>query len=238
MDCLTKLFANIRIIMGCAFALLSMSTMVGCGGGGFGESVAVPQEKRTVISGGISPGERVAFPGDKPFAIAESARNSTGRGTAQADATEDGTARCEIKSSGNGSASSEFQLGQVIYNDTDQPLDVSILFDFEYTFEILDEGPESRAPDTIGLKVFVQDSDQIVLHRRTILEQGDGLTAWKDSGRESPWFNVTLQPRLAYNLVLTGKLAVEPEEDGQPVEAKMNVSGLRIEINARQRRAP
>lgn len=238
MACLTKMFANIRIITGCALAVLSMSTTVGCGGSGFGESVAVPQEKRTVISGGISPGERVAFPDSKPFNIAESARTSTGVGESHASASDDGTAHCDIKSTGSGSASGEFQLGQVVYNDTDQPLDVSVLFDFDYAFEVLDDGPKSRLPETIGLKVFVQDSDQIVLHRRTILEQGDGLTAWKGAGHESPWFNVTLQPRLAYNLVLAGKLAVEPEEDGQPVDAKIDVSGFRIEINARSRRAP
>ncbi len=221
-----------------AFGLLIFvtSSMTGCGGGGFGESIAVPQEKRAIIPGGLSPGERVAFPDDKPFVIAESARISTDQGVATADATEKGNASCEIKSTGSSSASGEFHLGHVIYNDTDKPLDVTVSFDFEYAFEILDDMPESRAPDTIGLKLFIQDSDKIVLHRRTILEQGDGLTAWKDSGRESPWFNVTLQPRLAYNLVLAGKLAADAEENGKPVEASMNVSGFRIEINARRKR--
>lgn len=220
------------------FALTVLLAMLtGCGGGGFGESVAVPQENRAVISGGLSPGERVTFPSDKPFIIAESARESTGKGVADADSSDDGSGSCHIKSTANDSASGEFQLGHVVYNDTDQPLDVSVLFDFEYAFEILDAGPKSRLPDTVGLKIYVKDSDQVVLHRRTILEQGDGLTAWKGAGRESPWFNVTLQPRLAYNLVLAGKLAADAEEDGKPVEAKLSVSGLCIEINARNTRA-
>jgi hypothetical protein len=226
-----------RLIIGYTLAISFASALMGCSGGGFGESVAVPQEMRVAISGGLSPGERIAFPDDKPFIIAESARESTGQGVATAQATEEGSANCQIKATGSDKASGEFELGHVIYNDTDKPLDVSVLFDFEYAFEILDAGPEGMAPETVGLKVYVKDSDQVVLHRRTILEQGDGLTAWKGAGRESPWFNLTLQPRLAYNLVLAGRLATTAEEDGKPVEAKMSVSGLRIEINARSRRA-
>ncbi len=235
MSLATMKLATTRIVFG--FFVAFVLTLTGCGGSGFGESLAVPQERRTVIPGGLSPGDRVSFPSDKPFVIADSARTSTGDGIATASATDDGSAKCQIKAAGNSAASGEFQLGHVIYNDTDRPLDVSVQFEFEYAFEVLDGMPESRAPESIGLKVYVQDSDQIVQHRRTILEQGDGLTAWKDAGRESPWFNITLQPRLAYNLVLAGRLAAEAEEDGKPVEAKMSVSNLRIEISARSKRS-
>ena len=208
--------------------------VAGCGGGGFGESVAVPQETRTTVSAGMSAGKVVSFPDARAFNIAQAARTSTGNAVAEAEASDQGSASCRIQSDASDSASGEFQLGHVIYNDTAAPLDVSVLFEFDYAFEILDRGPESRLPDTVGLKVFVQDSDQTILHRRILLEQGDGLTAWKGAGRSSPWFNFTLQPHLAYNLVLAGKVAVEAEEEGKPVEANIEVSNLRVEVSAKK----
>ena len=70
----------------------------------------------------------------------------------------------------------------------------------------------------------------LMLRQEMLADQEGKQGANRRSGRESPSFNVTMEPGLAYHLVLAGRVEVVAREDLPHVEAQINVRKLTIEI--------
>jgi hypothetical protein len=213
--------------------LLLPFCFAGCGGGGgYGESVSVPQTRRQSITGSLSAGSVLTFPADAEFNVTEAQRHSTGNGQAESFAKPGGMASCHAATDGKGTASAEFQLGQVVYNSTADPVDADVVFDCDYEYA-MGADASSIYPKMIGLKLYIQNSNNVVLKRAPLVSNDSALGASRQVGRQSPSFHVTMEPGLAYRLVLAGRVEVEAEDSAQKVDARVNVKSLRIEVHAR-----
>ena len=202
----------------------------GCGGGGFGESVSVPRQRQTTIDAGFTPGKHVIVPREVAFNLADAQRNSTGSGRSESFATEEGTAGCSAAVADTGEAWAEFQLGHVVHNNGAEPIEAAVLFDCEYDYRVCGPNLASPAAEMVALKLYIQDSDKLILRKEMLVDQAGKQGADQHSGRESPSFNITMQPGLAYHLVLAGRVEVVAREDLPPLEARINVKKLTIEI--------
>ena len=119
---------------------------------------------------------------------------------------------------------------------------VTVTFDVEYEYAIatrqtLKPGPP---PAQLALKLYIRDSNKKVLHRLMLAEQSDRLGAQQFAGRQSPTFTVTLEPHLAYQLVLAGRTEVANKPDGddlataESLSARIAVKRLGIEVVGRR----
>ena len=202
----------------------------GCGGGGFGESVSVPRQRQTMTDAGFSPGEHLILPGEVAFNLADAQRHSTGSGRSESFATEEGTAGCSAAVADTGEAWAEFQVGHVVHNNGAEPIEAAVLFDCEYDYRVSGPNLASPAAEMVALKLYIQDSNMLMLRKETLANQEGKQGADRHSGRESPSFNITMEPGLAYHLVLAGRVEVAAREDLPHLEAQINVKKLTIEI--------
>lgn len=230
-----KFFARIAL-----FPLITALAAAGCGGQ-FGESVSVPQTKEHRLAGGFAGGGRLSVPGDLQLVIADAQRHSTGTARSESAAAATGEASCSAAADADGEAWAEFQLGHVLHNDSDQSIEATVTFDVEYEYAIstrqsIKPGPP---PAQLALKLYIRDSNKKILHRLMLAEQSDRLGAQQFAGRQSPTFTVTLEPHLAYQLVLAGRteVAIKPDGDdtaaAEPLSARIEVKRLGIEVVGR-----
>lgn len=203
----------------------------GCSGGGFGEAVRFSVRETAKADALISAGERVHFPNDEPFSVANAQRHSQGSGRADSQASPDGKARCSAAIAGMGEATGEFQLGHIIFNAQDQPLPVTVAFDCAYHYQS-SRSATGKVPESIGLKFYVKDSNRHVL-RRDVLVAPDGvLGATEHSSRQAASFDLTLQPGLAYQLILAGIVRTAEETEPTELEAAVEVQEFSITVSA------
>lgn len=207
------------------------SILAGCSeSGNFGESVTVPQEKRTSLQTQFAEGKPLYFPKDGSFNVYDSQRSSTGEATADAAAMESGTAHCKATASGVGTATAEFQLGQVVFSASDKPLEATVAFNIDWAYEVKSDPMDITKPeDRLALKAYVRGSDNRILKKVMLadLKASSGPEAF--SGRQTPAFDVTLQPRLAYHLVVAGLVEVTGTEQSG-ASAQIEVRSLEIEL--------
>jgi hypothetical protein len=144
-----------------------ISILAGCNeGGDFGESVTVPQDKRTSLRTQFAEGKPLYFPKDDSFNVYDAQRSSTGQATADAAAMESGTAYCKAAATGVGTATAEFQLGQVVFSASDEPIEATVAFNIDWGYEIKsDPADESKPEDRLGLKAYVRGSDNRTVKR-------------------------------------------------------------------------
>lgn len=204
----------------------------GCSGGGFGESVSVPHHRRQKLDDEFGAETKLVLPGEQGFNIAGAQRHSTGPASAESFARKTGTAGCSVSSEGEGTAWSEFQLGHVLQHDGTQPREVTVWFDVQYEYEVTSGGTERHDPKMAGLKVYVRDSNKQMLNKVMLLEQSERLGPHRWSGREAPSFDITMQPGLAYQFVVAGRVEVAGAEDAAPLTARIEVKNLQIEVEA------
>ena len=211
--------------------VVAMLVAAGCSGGhGFGESITVPPEQHTKVGDAFAAGKTLRLPAEVRFNVADVQRFSRGAATAEASADASGTAGCSAKAQADGSAWAEFQLGQVVANRGDQPLAVTVTFNVSYSYRTSGQVSAGGAtPDQFALKVYISDSDRRSLKRMMLaeLDPAKGPTTW--TGTQAPAFDVTLEPGLAYHLVLAGRVEVSGDETRSPA-AEIDVQSLEVSI--------
>ncbi len=207
--------------------------LAGCGGSGFGESVTLPQARTHRIDGGLKAGQAILFPVDVPFNVADAQRYSTGNAEASSTASDGGSASCRVATTGGGSAWAEFQVGQVVYNATDAPLPVDILFDCQYEYSLAEPPSDPTPTPTLGLKLLVQDSNRRILKQSTLVDASGTLSAELYNGRESPSYAIVLEPHLAYNLLAAARAEVSEASHDGDCSGRIAIKNLLIEVHAR-----
>jgi hypothetical protein len=203
--------------------------------------VSVPQARQFRVDGGFSAGGRLSVPGEQALVIADAQRHSTGAARSESAAAGTGEASCSAATDRDGEAWAEFQLGHVLHNDSDTPIEATVNFDVEYEYAVASgESAAPKAPPAqLALKLYIRDSNKKTLHRLILADQSDRLGAQQFSGTQSPSFDVTLQPHLAYHLVLAGRtqVAVDRAEDAaaptDPVSARIAIKRLGIDVIAK-----
>lgn len=206
----------------------------GCSDAEFGESVSVPQERHASLLDDFAAGKPLVLPGEAGFNLADAQRSSTAAGRAESNADPSGSAHCLASADGVGTATAEFQLGQVLDNRGRNPLKVTVRMEVEYECRLESHPADTSKPeDQLGLRVFVRDSDQRIPHRMMLTDAGSlaGPSRW--TGRQSPSFDVTLEPGLAYYFVLAGRVAVTGTETSS-ASARIDVRSLKIELTPRK----
>lgn len=224
---MSKLRVISRVEVGC---LVMAMLAVGCSGGAdFGESITIPQEQHTKVADAFGAGKALHLPTDMPFNVTDAQRFSQGDATAESAVDGAGKARCSARAGKDGSAWAEFELGQVLSNRGDKPFDTTATFNVTYSYRMAGGvSARSATPDKFVLKVYIMDSNRHV--RRMMLAELDpakGPTTW--TGTQSPAFDVTFEPGLAYHLVLAGRVEVSGDEGRSP-SAEIEVKSLEIEI--------
>jgi hypothetical protein len=201
--------------------------------GGFGESVRFSASAQTPIDEVLSRGERLVIPKNMPFAITDAQRQSEGSGASESSAGGDGKAQCRASVEDVGTASAGFQLGHLIFNGEDQPLEVAVTVDCAFAYGTGGNRSDTFAPETIGLKFYVKDSNRSVLRKQMLVAPEGVLGATAYNGRERATFEVTLQPQLAYQFILAGHVEVRAKEQPEPLAAHIEVSQCEITVAAR-----
>ena len=204
----------------------------GCGGaGGYGEGVSIPQTRQQQLSGAASESVTLSFPTNAEFNVTEAQRHSTGDGRSESFARPDGTAQCQASIDGKGTAWGEFQVGHIIKNDTTKPIETDIRFDCEYEYAVNAKGNGTFHPEMIGLKMYIQDSNRHVLKRVPLVSNDSPLGASEQSGQQSPTFHLTMEPGLAYQFILAGRVEVSADDSAQDIEARIEVKSFSIEVH-------
>ncbi|MFH0980325.1 MAG: hypothetical protein V2A79_02150 [Planctomycetota bacterium] len=202
----------------------------GCGGAEFGESIMVPQERHTAIDDTFGPGQTLRLPAEAPFNVADAQRFSQGKSTAESSATAAGRARCSAQAGADGKAWAEFQLGHVLTNRTDQPIQATVTFNVTYGYR-MNAGMSARAAtaDKCALKIYIMDSNRRVVKRMLLadLDPAKGPVAW--TGTQTPAFDLTLEPRLAYHFVVAGRVELAGDEERSP-SAEIELQSLDLKI--------
>ena len=159
-------------VWSCSAVLLG--GMLGCSSGGFGESVSLPQERHASLVDDFAAGQRLAVPQDVPFNLYDSQRSATAAGQAESSAEPAGRANCRASADNVGTATAEFQLGHVLDNRGQGPLNVTARFAVDYACRVVaDPDDRTKPADKLGLRVFIRDSDRRVLERSMLTEAGE-----------------------------------------------------------------
>jgi hypothetical protein len=216
---------------------LSTATMIpvlmiawfGCGGGGgFSASLMVPQSTYRTKQSPIASGRALRIPHDLPFNVVDSKRTSEGAGVASTSVDPAGTAVCVADASRGGSAVAEFQLGHVLTHDAADPVDVTIVFDVAYVCKT-STTKQVYGVQPLQLNAYVMDSDRNVLGKLKLAESDPDRLPEKWTGSQSPSFAVTLQPGLAYHLVVAGRVEASATDAPGP-SASVEITSLVIAI--------
>jgi hypothetical protein len=127
-------------------------------------------------------------------------------------------------------------LGQVLNTRGGKPLPVTVVFDlnYEYAARVEDEGV-NKPDDKLALKAYIKDSNGRKPKEVMLVDLTTAAGPEHFSGRENPAFAVTLQPNLAYHLVLAGKVEVTGT-DSCGATAAIEVRSLEIELLPRDTR--
>ncbi len=214
--------------LGCGVVL---AAVCGCGGGGYGEKISLPpSEKRVPIESRFADGKPLYFPKDQLFNVFDAQRASSGEAAAEAWARPAGTAMAKAAATAVGTAKAEFQVGQVIETRVDAPIDVTAVFDLKYEYMVEADASDLTKPaDTLGLKVYIRDSNRNVLKRAVLVDLGTSEGPQHFVGREKPSFDVTLEPGLAYQFVLAGLVRVQGT-DSSAASGQIEVQTFELEL--------
>lgn len=219
-------------VYGIGFVCLLLAVAAGgCSGGAdFGESISIPQEQHARVGDVLGAGKALRLPADAPFNITDAQRFSKGDAAAEASVDPSGNAACSAKAGADGSAWAEFELGHVLRNHGDQPLDVTVTFNVACAYR--GDGQVSTLlakSNQFALKVFIVDSDRRVLNRMMLAQPNPsrGPTTW--TGTETPTFDTTFEPGLAYHLVLAGRVEVAGDDQRSPT-AEIEIQSLNIGV--------
>lgn len=230
---MSKMHVVVRGWLGCA--VVGLLAAVGCSGAAdFGESISVPQERQTQIDEAFGAGKTLRLPADIPFNVADAQRFSQGGAVAESSADASGKGRCSASAQADGSAWAELQLGHVLTCAGDKPFEATVTFNVTYCYRMDSQAAAGTAtPDKFALKAYIMDSNRRMLKRMMLaeLEPAKGPTTW--TGTQSPAFDVTFEPGLAYHLVLAGRVEVSGDEDRSPL-AEIEVKSLELEIAPRR----
>ncbi len=215
---------NIRMRL--AVACLAWPMVVGCGSGSFEEQLVTAKQEHRVAAGGTSLALRL--PVAEPFNVADTARASTGEASAVSNANAGGTANCSADATGGGDANAEFHLGHVLHYDGSKPQNVEVAFDVNYDCTARNfRSLYGVVP--VQLKAYVMDSNRQVLASVTLAESDPERVPEKWSGSESPAFELTFEPGLAYHMVVAGRVeATWIEGEGSASEVKINACEIRV----------
>ena len=218
-------------VWSCSAVLLG--GMLGCSSGGFGESVSLPQERHASLVDDFAAGQRLALPQDVPFNLHDSQRSATAAGQAESSAEPAGRANCRALADDVGTATAEFQLGHVLDNRGQGPLNVTARFAVDYACRVeADPDDRSKPADKLGLRVFIRDSDRRVLERSMLTQASDATGSRDWTGRESHAFDVVLEPGLAYYFVLAGRVSVTGTEVSA-ASAQIDLRSFDLELTPR-----
>lgn len=215
--------------LGVAVALLS-----GCSQTGFGESVNLPQERHASLVANFSQGTPISLPSDTGFNLHDTQRNASGQGKAMSTADPAGRASCQAGSEGVGSASAEFQIGYVLDNRQENPLEVTVDLKVDYTCQVEGNPADlAKQPDHLGLRVFVRDSNHRVLRSMTLTEVSpfNGPRRW--NSQQNPTFDFTMEPGLAYYIVVAGRTAITGTETNS-ASARIDVHSTVLDLYPRK----
>jgi hypothetical protein len=214
----------------CCGPLLVMITSCGCGQSRYGESVRVAQDRQSRLVAGAQEALLLSLPDQAAFNVAESNRTAQGTATAESFADPGGTAACGITVPPGGSATAEFQLGHMLRNATDTVQSVAVQVNLSYRY---DGGTnDAAAPSFAGLKLFIRDDRERILRRVRLMTREDLFGAVRREANEAPVFELQLEPRTAYGVVVAGKLQAEVGDDAAAVQARFEVSALIIEVRS------
>ncbi len=219
-------------VLWCAMGLVL--AVSGCNQQGFGESVTLTRADRGSVVDDFATGQPLRLPGDAGLNLADSQRSAAGAGKAESSADGTGLARCAASADGVGTATAEFQLGHVLDNRGESALPVTARFDIDYTCRLQTDADDvSKPEDRLALRVFVRDSNKRV-HRSMMLTDFTQFTGPREwSGRQSPSFDITMEPGLAYYFVLAGRTSVTGT-DATASAAELDVTSMKIELIPRR----
>jgi len=213
----------------CCFVVASL---LGCGSSrDFGESVSLPQKSLARSAVAFSGGQVVALPADRPFNVADTQRHSEGAAHADSNASNSGQASCTADATEGGAASAEFQIGHVLTYDGASATKVSVTFDIDYRCMSNDHTPHGAAPP-VGLKAFIKDSNHRLLGKVMLTDGNPDRLPDRWSGSQSPSFDITLEPGLAYHLIVAGRVEVSGDDTSGP-RAELEVRRAEIQIAPR-----
>ncbi len=214
---------RVFLVAGC----LTLASVFGCGSSGFEERLAVAQQEHRV-GGGASQGVAMRLPASQPFNVADTSRSSTGDATASSISSADGVASCSVDATKGGEANAEIHVGHVLQYDGDQSRDVQITLDVSYSCTTRNNRSVFGIVP-LRLKAYLMDSDRRVLGSVTLAESDPDRVPEQWTGRESPAFEVTLEPGLAYHMIVAGRVeATWFEGVGSAAGVKVGAFEIRI----------
>ncbi len=127
-----------------------------------------------------------------------------------------------------GSAVAEFQIGHVLAYDGTSPFPATVTFNVAYYCTLKGYTPQ-YGDRPLGLKAYVMDSDRRMLGKIVLAESDPDRVPDRWSGSQSPSFDVTFEPGLAYHLVVAGRVEVSGD-DTMGAVATLNMRSLTIQI--------
>jgi hypothetical protein len=192
--------------------------------------VSVPPERQTRLEPGRS--LLLRLPADLPFNHTDAGRESKGDGKADSRAFTDGKGYAHVSVSSNGVASAVFQVGHVLYSTSPEPIDAVVRFDCRFSYDMRCADPVKNVPELIELNLLIEDAEQRKLHELVLISQEDRFGAARREGRDAPSFNLRMEPGVSYVLRATGHVRASAEGDAAPVEVRLELHELTVEIRA------
>jgi hypothetical protein len=206
---------------------------LGCQQADFGEAITVPVGKRMRFAANAAQNTTITIPAEERFNLVAAQRRSTNDCQSASFARADGTASCSIKVGSTGNASAEFQLGHVLHHDGTKKRGATIHFDCDYSYEVAGADGPPAFPKTLALKLYVRDSKTQTVHKELLVSHNDAQGARRQSGIESPSFDLTLEPGNSYNLVLAAMVEGKAGGGQTSYEARIDVKRFEVQIRFR-----
>lgn len=210
------------------FSLVAIPFINACGGGNFEVPQPVMQQRAAPIRTTALNAGTIRIPADMPFNVAFPNSTQSGGGRAEASAKPDGTARCTVECSGEGAASSGFQLGHkfTVSDDPGAECIVTLSIDGKCSINSADAAADSAI--STDAWVFVKDSNGAVLHKETLLTDTGGAMSRALAVRTS--FTVKFSPNNDYYLLLAGRVQATTREQ-KSLRASLDIDKTSFELS-------
>lgn len=223
-------------------SLLLAVTLFAAGCGGAGDAaplVRVPAERRQMVDPSAV-GGRISIPADRPFNIhvRQSSQNPGSEGTAEgrSEASESGVASASAIAGNGGQASAEFQIGQAIDWNGEQPVTatVKISFRLEHELACTKSGGAADvagpAPDAnFRLLAYVRDDAGRIHPTMDVATLSADDAPGRGNRTDVREFEFVMQPRARYQIALHGTAAAAAARAGT-AQAVLKVGDLKMEI--------
>ncbi len=213
-------------------ALLSSVLLVagGCAGAEYGAELRKRPEPLALDR----PENRsLRLPGDTPFTITlkEATEKAELTGTADADATADGDgsgmARAEV--SQGGTASSGFQVGHALRNQTSRHMQVEVAARMKLTFEVGDADEDPLPLAGAFATLYARDNQNRTLARHTLLAHQSDVGDASGTEDKTVSFDLLLGPGETANIYVAGNVQINAEE-GKSAAGSVTLEGLEMKI--------